>query len=217
MILIKPYYEIITKVDHSMLLNIERAGRVCYKSEDKITDGSAELLIKKIIKSGHESVLEHQSITVKFCVDRGVSHELVRHRLCSFSQESTRYVNYSKKGVYFIIPPWVDIEPGTYDLSMKYPANISITDMAWLYWMLNTEHHYNSCINLGWLPQQARSILPNSLKAELFMTANLREWRHIFKLRTAKSAHPQMREVMIPLLTELKQYYPCVFEDIGVN
>jgi thymidylate synthase (FAD) len=184
---------------------IEIAGRTCYKSEDKITNDSAEKFVQNLINLGHESVLEHSAMTVKFICDRGVSHELVRHRLASFSQESTRYCNY-KGGVTFVIPPWfADIDP--YD-----DKNI-----AYEYWknaMIKAEYYYTTLLACGQSPQQARSVLPNSLKTEIVMTANFREWRHIFKLRCSPSAHLQMRELMIPLLEKCKELIPVVFDDI---
>lgn len=216
MILIKPSYKILTEIDRpAMLRRIEAAGRTCYKSEAKITEDSAADFVRKIIKSGHESVIEHEFISICFVVDRGVSHELVRHRLASFSQESTRYCNY-KGGVTFIIPPWVNIEPGAYcDIPGHEFASNCLMDNQW-YWMMSTaEQTYLALLKLGWTPQQARSVLPNSLKTEIVMTANLREWRHIFKLRCANAAHPQMREIMCPLLDVLKEELPEVFGDIN--
>jgi thymidylate synthase (FAD) len=216
MILIKPSYKILTEIDRpAMLRRIEAAGRTCYKSENKITNDSAHAFVKKIILSGHLSVIEHIDLSVRFVVDRGVSHELVRHRLASFSQESTRYCNY-KGGVTFIIPPWVNIEPGAYcDIPGHEFASNCLMDNQW-YWMMSTaEQTYLALLKLGWTPQQARSVLPNSLKTEIVMTANLREWRHIFKLRCANAAHPQMREIMCPLLDVLKEELPEVFGDIN--
>lgn len=211
MYLIKPSFGILTEIDReAMLRRIEEAGRTCYKSEDKITANSASSFVKKIIKLGHESVLEHESISVRFIVDRGVSHELVRHRLAAFSQESTRYCNY-KGGVTFIIPPWVDIPEGNYS---EFKQNIKGAQKIWFYTCLQSEIDYTDLINAGWSPQQARSVLPNSLKTEIVMTANLREWRHVLKLRTSKAAHPQMREVMNPLLAELTEKIPEIFGDL---
>lgn len=183
-----------------VLKRIEICGRVCYKSEDKISDGSAEKFIRMIIRSGHESVLEHSSITVKFICDRGVTHEIVRHRMASYSQESTRYCNYSKDKfggeVKFIKPCYLnDIE-------------------QWKRVCESIEKEYLDMLNNGAKPQEARAILPNSLATELCMTANLREWRHFFKLRTAQAAHPQMREVANILLNKMKEKYPVFFEDM---
>lgn len=214
MILIKPSYEIMTEIDRETVLKlIERSGRVCYKSEDKITDDSCIKFAQFIQSKNHLSVIEHFSFTVKFIVDRGVSHELVRHRLCSFSQESTRYCNYSKdkfgNHVTFIIPEWLNITSGTYDYDMRYIPTQA--NEVWYYAMQVAEQGYFELLKRGWTPQQARSVLPNSLKTEIVTTANLREWQHIFKLRCDPSAHPQMREIMIPLRDELHNKLPEIF------
>lgn len=198
-------YEIMDNLDGAAILEkIERCGRVCYKSEDKITSDSAEKFVRSIIKRGHESVLEHVSFTVRFIVDRGVSHELVRHRIASFSQESTRYCNYSQdkfgEEIAVIAPCIADEIRGGYYL--------------WLMACEYAEAKYFELLDSGWTPQEARSALPNSLKTDVVMTANLREWRHFLRLRTSPAAHPQMREVTVPLLAELKQIVPAVFDDI---
>jgi thymidylate synthase (FAD) len=216
--LVKPSYKILSNLDSGKILeNIEIAGRTCYKSEEKITKESAKEFVKMIIKRGHESVLEHEKITVKIICDRGVSHELVRHRIASFSQESTRYCNYSKdkfnNQVSFIIPFWLDLKENT-----NYEITVPSEDpkMIWLRSMSRAEVDYFRLVGVGkWSPQQARSILPNSLKTEVVISANLREWRLIFKQRTAKVAHPQMREIMCPLLDELKIKLPIFFNDIN--
>jgi len=243
MILIKPQvlieYPTISEEESYKL--IERIGRTCYKSEDKITKDSSIKFIKNIIKSGHESVIEHFNITVRIICDRGVSHELVRHRIASFSQESTRYVNYQKKGMQFILPPWVtDIPLGEYGLNkdISYdPEKISVKDfigiypkeyekrlttlpeidrkqVVWLLALLKSERYYNYLISNGWKPQEARSVLPNSLKTEIVTTTNVREWRHILKLRLSPAAHSQMREIMNILKDLLIQRFPIFFEDI---
>lgn len=203
--IIKPSTEILSPVDGCAILkHIERCGRVCYKSEDKITEISARTFVANIIKRGHEAVLEHASITVKFVVDRGVSHEIVRHRLAAYCQESTRYCNYSKDGfgneVTFIKPLFFDED--------SYQYKIWKNDCAM------SESNYLLLLDQGASPQDARSVLPNSLKTEVVMTANLREWRHFFRLRTAPAAHPQMREVTIPLLAKFKELIPVIFDDI---
>ena len=203
--IINPSFEILSPVDgQAILQHIERCGRVCYKSEDKITDTSAQTFVGSIIKRGHEAVLEHASVTVKFVVDRGVSHEIVRHRLAAYCQESTRYCNYSKDGfggqVTFIQPNFLD--RGT---------------RGWELWVLaceQAEKAYFDLLNWGCSPQEARAVLPNSLKTEVVMTANLREWRHFFKLRTAPAAHPQMRGVTQPLRRRMQELIPVVFDDI---
>lgn len=191
----------------ALLRHIELCGRVCYKSEDQITGDSAEKFVRNIIKRGHESVLEHASFSVRFIVDRGVSHELVRHRIASFSQESTRYCNYDNDkfgGEITVIAPYFLVEntPG------------------WNFWKVlcvYAEGRYFDMLGYGCSPQEARSVLPNSLKTEVVMTANMREWRHFFRLRTSPAAHPQMREVTVPLLKELKKIIPVVFDDIEVE
>ena len=202
---ISPSYEILTEINGGETLRfIEKIGRVCYKSEDRITDDSAKSFVLALIKSGHESVLEHVSITVKFTCDRGVSHEIVRHRIASYSQESTRYCNYSCDNfgneMTFIRPCFWKVGSQEYG--------------RWLHMMNEIEKLYMQMMRTGNKPQEARSILPNSLKTEIVMTANLREWRHFLKLRTARDAHPQMREIAIPLLEELKSLVPVVFDDI---
>lgn len=202
-------YEILSAISEGSieeLQHIEKIGRVCYKSEDKITaDGeSAKKFVKMIIDRGHEAMIEHSSLSVKFIVDRGVSHELVRHRIASFAQESTRYCNYSKdkfdNGVTFIKPFF--FEEGSDEFQL-WKGAVSFAEQVYL-----------GLLNIGRTPQEARSVLPNSTKTEITITANYREWRNFFKLRTAKAAHPQMREVTIPLLKELKEKLPIIFDDI---
>lgn len=212
MILSKPAAIIEHIMSYEDPLNlISNCGKTCYKSENKSQKTSDEF-VRMIIDRGHESVLEHSAATVRFIIDRGVSHELVRHRLAAFSQESTRYCDY-RGGVEFIIPPWVDIEPGEYDYPAKPPTGIA-ADRGWFRAMLDAEDYYRTLRVCGWLPQQARSVLPNSLKTEIVMTANFREWRHVLKLRCSKAAHPQMREVMVPLLAEFREHVPVVFDNL---
>lgn len=204
----RPSFEIMDDIDGAKILQkLERCGRVCYKSEDKITEGSAEKFIGMILKSGHESVLEHEKLTVKFICDRGVTHEIVRHRIASYSQESTRYCNYSKdkfgNELTFIRPCfWADD-------SEEYAV--------WKQAMEEIEKTYVKLISLGAKPEEARSILPNSLKTEIVCTMNLREWRHFFRLRTAERAHPQIREISVALLDELKKRIPVIFDDINTS
>lgn len=214
--LIKPYFEVLSRDFYDYIRNlklIEEAGRTCYKSEDKITDKSASEFVEKIVKKGHLSVIEHISVTIKIICDRGVSHELVRHRLASYSQESTRYCNYSKdkfdNQLTFIIPEWVNIEPGE-----GTQSNFGLSDpesILWLNAMQNAEDIYNRLISQGWTPQQARTVLPNSLKTEIVITANLREWKTIFDQRCSKAAHPQMREIMLPIFQEFVSLYPEIY------
>ena len=214
--LVKPSFEILDI--YGDLQSIEKIGRTCYKSEDNITDDSAKKFVENIIKRGHHSVLEHSAISVKLIVDRGVTHEAVRHRLCAFSQESTRYCNY-KGGVTFIIPGWTKgIREGTYNhndvwMDEDYWKIVDPMENRWFSHMADSEECYIAMLDKGWTPQQARSVLPNSLKTEINMTANFREWRHIFKLRCSQAAHPQMREVMIPLKEEIQKRIPIIFDD----
>ena len=204
--IISPSVEILTPLDGAAVLHhIEQCGRVCYKSEGKTTESSAPAFVANIIKRGHEAVLEHFDITVKFICDRGVSHEIVRHRLASYCQESTRYCNYSKDGFGGEITV---IQP-------CYLATCGAGHQMWKEACEAAETAYFNMLNFGCSPQEARAVLPNSLKTEVVMTANLREWRHFFKLRTAPAAHPQMREVANMLLKQMREMVPVVFDDCG--
>lgn len=200
--IIKPSYEIISFPDENNCLKIiELSGRVCYKSEHKISEFSSEPFVRNIINSGHESVIEHQSATVKFIADRGFLAEITRHRLASFSVESSRYANYSKEkfGAEITV-----IEPLFFEKG-------SIRYNAWMQACLCCEQAYMAIINDGGKAEEARSVLPTSLKSEIVVTANFREWRHIFKLRCHQASHPQMRELMIPLRDEFAAKVPSVF------
>ena len=213
--LIKPYYDILTPIDaNAILKNLERYGRACYQSQDKITDESASKFCKMILSRNHESVIEHESLTVRFTIDRGIGYEIIRHRLCSFSQESTRYVKQGNH-ITYIIPPWVSLQPDTYTCN-SFTKDDDFCDVWWASAILTSEIKYFTLLQRGWTPEQARTVLPNSLKTELIVTANLREWRHIFKLRTHKSAHPQMREVMCPLQQELQEQLPEIFGEVNL-
>lgn len=212
--IIKAGYEILTPISDGgleELKKIEMVARICYKSEGKITeDGeSAKKLVKHLIKFGHEAMLEHVSITVKFIVDRGVSHEIVRHRLASYAQESTRYCKYDNEITV------IDLEPSFEYTTVPYSKKDTII-AEWYNALLYSQMYYKTLINNGASAQTARSVLPNSIKTELVMTANLREWRHFLKLRTDESAHPQIREVAIPLLSEFKEKLPIIFDDLNV-
>ena len=201
-------YEIISDLNGAEILkHIERCARVCYKSEDRITDGSAEKMVAALIRSGHEAMLEHYSFTVKFICDRGIANELVRHRIASFAQESSRYCCYAKdkfgKELTFINPCFWEPDSDNY--------------ARWFHEMDEAEKTYLAMIESGATPEQARDILPMSIKTEIVMTANLREWRHFLKLRAegvTGKPHPQMLEITIPFLNELKQKIPVVFDDI---
>ena len=197
---IKPYFVIEDEIDGEKILkNLERYGRVCYKSEKKITAESMRAFLKSAIKAGHLSLIEHEKVTVRVVCDRGVTHEIVRHRLASYSQESTRYCDYS--GEMVVIRPFF-----FKDNSMLYEQ--------WSMAMRDAELYYQALRGMGATPQEARSVLPNSLKTEIVITYNLREWRHFFSLRCSKRAHPQMRQIAVPLLREFKRLIPVIFDDI---
>lgn len=205
--IIEPKVELINPPAYSDLLSlIELAGRTCYKSESKITGDSAEKFVKNILKRGHEAVIEHGSVSVRFTCDRGVSHEIVRHRLASYCQESTRYCNYGKENF------------GS-EITVIKPCSLDKDGTAYRHWFWACsqaeEAHFNM-LDFGCTPQEARSVLPNSTKTEVVMTANMREWRHFLRLRTAPAAHPDMREVAKMLLVEMQARYPAFFEDFEV-
>lgn len=182
---------------------IERAGRTCYKSEDKITPDSASKFVKMIMAQGHYSVIEHAVASIRLVTDRGVTHEMVRHRIASYSQESTRYCNYSKDKfstqIKVIEPPLADI------------AKDGLARQIWEKAMQQAEHAYLMLIQLGEKSQIARSVLPTCLKTEIVVTANLRQWCHIFELRLSKKAHPQIRQVMALACRLLIKECPTIF------
>lgn len=202
---IEPSVEFINAPDYQALMKtIEAAGRTCYKSEDLIKEGSAEEMVRKFLSWGHESPIEHASVTVRITCDRGVSHEIVRHRIASYSQESTRYCNYAK-------------DKFGREITVIRPSTIPEGTDAYRIWKRcceNSELAYFDMLDAGCTPQEARSVLPNSLKTEVVMTANMREWRHFFKLRTAEGAHPDMRYVAIILLNEFEERYPVFFDNL---
>ncbi|MBQ6759578.1 MAG: FAD-dependent thymidylate synthase [Selenomonadaceae bacterium] len=203
--IIEPSVELVEDFDAAAVIQkLERAGRVCYKSEGNIKADSAEKFIRGIIKRGHESVIEHATVSFKIVCDRGVTHELVRHRLASYSQESSRFCDYSAGkfgGELTFIKPcfWTDDD-----------ENFQL----WKATMAQLEKTYLAMRAAGARPEEARSILPNSLKTEIFVTMNLREWRHFLKLRTAKAAHPQMREIALKIYQILVEKLPAVFDDL---
>lgn len=206
---VKAGYEILDTLNgEEILKKLERIARVCYKSEDKIGEGTAEAMVRALIARGHEAMLEHFSFSVKFTVDRGVSHEIVRHRLASFAQESTRYCNYGTKGGEITV-----IEPCFFIGGTR-----GYEDWRWA--CQKAEDAYLLLLDEDATPQEARAVLPTSLKTEIVMTANLREWRHFLKLRavgTTGKPHPQMLEVAVPLLIELRKMIPVVFDDLEGN
>lgn len=210
--IIKPSVEIIDMDDYDNIIKkIEKIGRVCYKSESNISDGSAERFISNILKRGHESVIEHESITVRMVCDRGITHEIVRHRIASYSQESTRYCNYTndKFGNQITV---IDLASGfQYDLDDDKDLALY---KVWTEAMESAEKSYFKMLELGATPQEARSVLPNSLKTEIVVTMNLRSWRNFFRLRCDSHAHPQMREVAGIALEVFKEKLPIFFSDL---
>lgn len=205
--IIEPDVQIVTPIvgrEDDILKRIEEIGRTCYKSEDRITADSAADFVKRIIASGHHSVLEHASLSVRFIVDRGVSHEIVRHRIASYSQESTRYCNYSKdkfgNEITVIRPCYFEEGSGSY---VVWEAACRVAEKA-----------YFGLLKQGCKPEEARAVLPMSLKTELVMTANIREWRHFLTQRTAKACHPQMRQIANMLLDILAFSLPVLFGDL---
>lgn len=204
--LIKPKVEILDRLDERAIVGrIATVARTCYKSEGMRTADRDYALVKRLIESKHEAMLEFVDVTVKFTCDRGVSHELVRHRMASFAQESTRYCNYSKdkfgNELTFIEPVWYD------SLGITHRQDFEIA-------LERCEDDYLEFIRQGWTPQQARAILPNALKTEINMKANLREWRHFFKLRCHKTAHPDIRALALDLLKQMHERIPICFDDL---
>lgn len=225
---VNPEFEIIAGIDDSMLTTIEKVARTCYKSEEKIAEGSAEKLIKgTLLSRNHEAMLEFRDIIVKFTCDRGVTHEIVRHRIGSFAQESTRYCNYAKgkhDGAISVIDI-KDVMTLKVGSTLKHPvtgeSKVATEELIldwyeeWYEAMEDAEKHYLKMVN-NWCPAElARSVLPNSVKTEINVKFNIREWRHFFKLRTAPAAHPQMIELVKPLLEEFKKQIPILFDDIN--
>lgn len=220
------------EIGERILRHLELAGRLCYKSEGKIGDfEKTKKLIKQLYDSGHHSVLEHGTVSVRFIGNRGFSHELVRHRLTNVSQESTRYCNYGNDHVKFIIPPWAkNLEPCVINVENKLKSvsgvincikdtfddtsDVTMQEYEWIMAMAVSEYQYNQCLKEGLVPQFARGVLPIDLKTEIIVTANLREWAHIFNVRCSKAAHPQIRELMLELLWRFKSTIPVIYDEL---
>ncbi|MGS0765778.1 FAD-dependent thymidylate synthase [Syntrophomonas curvata] len=187
-----------------ILLRLERYARVCYKSEDKMTGEGNPDFLKSKLKLGHESIIEHEKATVMFIVDRGISHEIVRHRIAAYSQESTRYCRYSQ-------------DKFGNEIAVIEPYFFLDDEAAYQQWKdacQAAENGYMALLQAGRSAQEARSVLPNSLKTEIVVTYNMREWRHFFRLRCDPAAHPQMRQVAIPLLLYFREQMPSLYDDI---
>lgn len=215
--IVQPYAKMLDVLDKEsgikLLKKIEWCGRISHRSEEAQTDDSWERFIKTVVLGhGDWSIVEHSSVTCDFLVDRGITHEIVRHRLFSYTQESTRFVNYEKKMPAAFIEP-----PGLTDECERAPNGEQVTLSSrqhWRHTISTAEGQYRSLIESGLPPQIARSVFPNALASRIIITGNLRNWRHFFIMRTTKEAHPQMRQVTIPLLQEFKEKIPILFDDI---
>lgn len=238
--IVRPYAKIMEPEELGQALRrIEFAARVSHRSEDMQTEVSAEKFIRAVVLGhGDWSVVEHVSTSVEMLVDRGITHEIVRHRIASYTQESTRFVNYAKKmPPSFIYPkPEVecphclngDIPTPEYDANTLLNVNKThcrpwvhglgtincLYEPSWLCAIQSAEDEYRNLLDLKWRPQEARSVFPNALSSKIIVTMNLRSWRQFFLMRTSKEAHPQMRQVTIPLLAEFKKLVPVLYEDI---
>jgi thymidylate synthase (FAD) len=223
-ILENPKVEIVNLVDGKKALqHLERIGRTCYKSTDRITDDSYARFLHAIIDRGHEAMIEHVSVTAYFYTDRGVTHELVRHRIAAFAQSSTRYCNYSQdkfgSSIHVIKPFYFDPAEATKRIKMYDGTEVNMNAFdTWMVSMRIANWAYQTLTQVfGRQPQEARSVLPQSTAAEIYVTCNLREWRHIFKLRalgTTGAPHPDMRAVMLPALAAMHREFPLIFDDI---
>ena len=214
--IVKQSWSFEVKPNGSEILNLlERCGRTCYKSEDKITADSSRTFVKSIMSKNHESVIEHASASVRIITDRGVTHEIVRHRLMSYSQESTRYCNYSKDKYGNELTVILPVE--FYDVDLESETNLFYQHAHWYEAMVLSEKQYFYMLKMGATPQLARSVLPNSLKTEIVVTGNLRNWKHFFKLRTSNAAHPQLKALARDMLIGFKNEIPVIFDDIEVN
>jgi thymidylate synthase (FAD) len=209
---IQPTVKIVREDWGRIQRRLDRYGRTCYKADVAASDMSVGAFLRKRIDDGHESVIEHESITVIFEIDRGVTHEVVRHRIAAYSQESTRYCNYAKDkfgAEITVIDPFFFKNPSRDNWIQLY--------QIWYDAMEYAEKKYMELLSLGAKAQEARSVLPQSTKAEIVVTYNIREWRHFFSLRAHSAAHPQMQQVAIPLLIQFRKLMPILFEDIKEN
>ncbi len=234
--IVQPYARILEPetLEHA-LTRIEAAARVSHGSEDAQTDTSAERFVRAVVlQHGDWSVVEHVSASVEFLVDRGITHELVRHRVAAYTQSSTRFINYAKEMPPSFIYPKPDTQcqkcldaypvvqvsnTGHWVHNTQFDgtgawARECTNDSAWMSAISQAEKSYARLIEDGWRPQEARSVFPNALASKIIATLNLRSWRHVLLMRTSREAHPQMRQVMIPLLAEFQRLVPVLFEDI---
>jgi len=200
MLIVLPRYDILTPIRGDELYDIEMAGRTCYKSEAKITSDSAQAFVKKLIRSGHHAMIEHSILSVRFITDRATANAITRHRNCSFAQESSYFCNYHNAGNIEVIKP------------LRLSLN---AEKIWEASTLAAESAYMEMIELGESRQNARAVLPLCTKTELIMTANYREWRHFLAIRTTPDNHYQMLELITPLLLDLQQCIPIIFDDLS--
>lgn len=228
--LIKPKVEILDKLDEKAVIGrIATVARTCYKSESSSSEDKDKALVKRLIDSKHDAMLEFVDVTVKFTTSIGITREIIRCRIASFANESTRYCDYSKdkfnNEITFIIPSYLDIPEGNYSywdgdwvdidkMKIQLPADNEDAVSAWLFNLNHAETTYRALKNKGWKAEQAREVLPMCTKSEINMKANLREWRHFFKLRCSKYAHPDMRALALDLLKQMHDKLPTIFEDI---
>lgn len=211
--IIKPEFKIVSAPSEEVMYKLlADAGRICYKSERKSAN-SDRIFLRNRIADGHESILEHATISVLLTCDRGVSHELVRHRIASYSQESTRYCNYAKdkfdsQVTYINIAEGATLDPNI------HPDKLHAIVLEWYNACEDAERHYFRMLELGATPQISRSVLNNSTKTEIMVTMNIRSWRNFFRLRCATVAHPQMRQISTAMLETFKELWPVLFDDI---
>lgn len=224
--LVKPHVGLIFPTplppEMEVLKHLERVGRVCYKSEERISSQSAIAFIENIIKRKHDAVLEHFDFTALFTIDRGLLQELRTHRIASFLAESTRWCNYENKGFTFIIPEWVQgIEASVYDIgdvyNMRFVDNVKVSENMWINSVWDAAAAYTQLLELGLTPQYARAVLPNSLKTEVVAKMNIRQWKYVLNLRSSSAAHPEMQSIMKKLLNIFKFHYPILFNDMEVT
>jgi len=228
--IVEPYAKIVDEISLTgALQRIEYAARISHASEDGQTDNSAERFLRAVVLGhGDWSVVEHVSVSVEFLVDRGITHELVRHRIASYTQSSTRFINYAKKMPPTFLYPKPEVicdrcigggeayrnSEGEWVHRANDTHYDCFYDRHWMNAVSSCEYDYRQLLEKGWRPQEARSVFPNALSSKILMTCNLRSWRHFLLMRTTKEAHPQMRQVTIPLLAEFQRLVPVLFEDI---
>lgn len=219
--LIDPIIEVENYNPIKIMRNLERACRTCYRSEGLITDSSYKTLLTNCINRGHESILEHEKVTIRMICDIGVYKDLTRHRIASFSIESTRYCNYSKdkfdNSIKFIEPIFYDSSWVESNYEGSTMTESQIKSMYWYRCMEDIEEHYINMANNGAKPDELRMLLPHSTAAQVTMTANIREWKHILSLRCSNRTHPAIQQLLIPLLLKFKEDMPEIFNTVEYN